>query len=93
MKKNIGEDSFSGLLLKLYAETLFEEPAEKKDLITWLQTLNISQKGINKILDQDITMEDFKTMTREDLKCLMLPLGQEIRIWKAIQQETHDSLS
>ena len=37
--------------------------------------------------------EDFKTMTREDLKCLMLPLGQEIRIWKAIQQETHDSLS
>ena len=78
--------------MKLYEEVLHEEPEEKNKLTIWLKNLRISQRGIIKVMDQDLTMEDLKTMTRNDLKSLELPLGQEIRIWKAIQ-ETCDSSS
>ena len=78
--------------MKLYEEVLYEEPEEKKELQIWLRNLRISQKGISKVMDQDVTMEDLKTMTRDDLKGLGLPLGQEIRIWKCIQETRNSSI-
>ena len=78
--------------MKLYEEVLYEEPEEKKELQIWLRNLRISQRGISKVMDQDVTMEDLKTMTRDDLKGLGLPLGQEIRIWKCIQETRNSSI-
>ena len=56
-------------------------------LTTWLQNFGMDQCAIKKIKENELTIDDFKTlMTRDDLKTLKLPLGQELRIWSSISR-------
>ena len=56
-----------------------------ESLTAWLKKFGLSQDSIKNIYTQDLKIDDFKkNMTRDDLKSLKLPLGQELRIWADI---------
>ena len=93
LKQNVDGELFDVFLMKIYQEIRKKHVklGEKEDqniggnLVLWLKELGVEQQSIEKIFLQDITLLDFQNhMSRDDLKTLSLPLGQEIRIWAKI---------
>ena len=56
-------------------------------LVDWLQNLGLSKNAIDRIVNEDLTLNDvLDLMSRDDLKRLGLKAGPELRIWRAILQ-------
>jgi len=56
-------------------------------LVHWLQNLGLSKNAIDRIVNEDLTLNDvLDLMSRDDLKRLGLKAGPELRIWRAILQ-------
>ena len=79
----------------LAASSLSREPVQRQagvvdiqtdpDLVEWLEKLNLNQDSMDKILNEDLTLNDMlELMSREDLKGLGLKAGPELRVWRAI---------
>lgn len=94
LKQNVDGELFDVFLKKLHQEigTKCEEFGIEnsifgENLEAWLKELGVDKKNIEKILHQDLKMVDFQNhISRDDLKVLLLPLGQEIRIWANIMK-------
>lgn len=56
-------------------------------LVQWLQNLGLSNSSVERIISEDLTLNDvLDLMSRDDLKRLGLKAGPELRIWRAILQ-------
>ena len=63
-------------------------------LVKWLQNLGLNTKSIDRIISEDLTLEDvLDLMSRDDLKRLGLKAGPELRIWRAILQHRNIPLT
>merc|ERR1711892_428394 len=63
-------------------------------LVKWLQDLGLNTRSIDKIMSEDLTLEDvLDLMSRDDLKRLGLKAGPELRIWRAILQHRNIPLT
>merc|ERR1711892_607770 len=63
-------------------------------LVKWLENLGLNTKSIDRIISEDLTLEDvLDLMSRDDLKRLGLKAGPELRIWRAILQHRNIPLT
>uniref|UniRef100_A0A3Q4GKK3 mitogen-activated protein kinase kinase kinase n=1 Tax=Neolamprologus brichardi TaxID=32507 RepID=A0A3Q4GKK3_NEOBR len=75
-------------LLKLYVHLIHAQPAERRDdpeLTSWLTRYGADQDAIDRILNEEYTLNDIlHDVTRDDLKSLRLRGGVLCKLWKAI---------
>ena len=63
-------------------------------LVKWLENLGLNTKSIDRIISEELTLEDvLDLMSRDDLKRLGLKAGPELRIWRAILQHRNIPLT
>jgi len=68
-----------------YTSTDSYEVHRDPALVTWLQNLALNNNSIDRIVNEDLTLNDvLDLMSRDDLKRLGLRAGPELRIWRAI---------
>ena len=67
-------------------------PTGDPKLVDWLKNAEASEEAITLFVQEELTYEDvMNLMTRQDIQRLGLKLGQEIRLWHAIQKERSTS--